>query len=61
MVLASLVMLHINFCVKQITAKLLQERMLDDLQRDVVQARVHPDGKISLELTSKDLSLKSPN
>ena len=47
--------------IKQITAKLLQERMLDDLQRDVVQARVHPDGKISLELTSKDLSLKSPN
>ena len=45
--------------IKQITTKLLQETMLEDLQRDVVQASVKSDGKVTLKLTPNNLYLNS--
>jgi len=39
--------------MKQVTLKLFQENMLNDLKRDVTQARILENGSLSLELSSK--------
>ena len=39
--------------MKQVTLKLFQENMLNDLKRDVTQARILENGSLSLELSSE--------
>ena len=42
--------------MRLVTEKLLQEKMLDDFQHDVVEAKILSNGNISLELRKKPLS-----
>ncbi len=44
--------------IKALTAKLLQEQMLQDLENDALKAKVLPNGEISLELNNKSSDQK---